>query len=64
MKKVYITFENDGYNGEQIEKVFATEALAQDWVIKQYLKNRPTKELHELQEIALEYIESHVVIKE
>lgn len=62
--KVYVTFEKDGYNGEQIEKVFAKEEDAQDWIIDSRF-DRPMyygMELNELQEKALDYIEECDVI--
>ncbi len=63
MTKVYITYEKDGEGGEQVEKVFATESAAQDFVIVD-LKKRSligNMEKHELEEKALEYITSHRV---
>ena len=56
--KVYVTFDKDGYNGEQM-------ALAQDWIIDSRF-DRPLyrgRERHELEEIALEYIEECEVIE-
>lgn len=62
--KVYITYEKDGYEGEQVELVFANEADAQNHVIETKFKGNlyyAKKEKHELQELALEYIEAHDV---
>ena len=64
--KVYVTFEKDGYNGEQIEKVFISEELAQDWIIDSRF-DQPLyhgKERHELKEKALDYIEECDVVQE
>lgn len=62
--KVYITFEKDGYNGEQVENVFAHEADAQDHVITtKFGLNMAYADMgiHELEEKALEFIEEHEV---
>jgi hypothetical protein len=64
--KVYVTFEKDGYNGEQIEKVFISKKLAQDWIIDSRF-DQPLyhgKERHELEEKALYYIEECNVAQE
>jgi hypothetical protein len=64
--KVYVTFEKDGHNGEQIEKVFADEAKAQDHVIETRLSLNMAYvnyDSHQLEEEALEYIEECEVIK-
>jgi len=63
---VYVTFEKDGYDGTQIEMVFADEATAQDHVIDTKFKNNgfyDGKEKHELEELALEHIEAHEVFQ-
>ena len=64
--KVYITFEKDGYGGEQIEKVFAGKADAQGHVIETKFRFNMAyadMERHELEEKALGYIEEHEVIE-
>lgn len=63
---VYVTYEKDGYNGQQVEKVFASEADAQDWVIESRFSRNSYydgKEPHELQEEALGYIEEHEIVE-
>lgn len=65
--KAYVTFEKDGYGGEQIEKVFANEELAQDHIIEtRFALNMAYAdfERHELEEKALEYIEGYDVVQE
>ena len=59
--KVYITFGKDGYNGEQIEKVFLNEADAQDYIIKTRYKGT-NRDKYEVEEMALDLIEEHEVI--
>jgi len=63
--KVYIIFEKDGFNGEQIEKVFLHESEAQDWVIDNCFGSDLYGAMmrHELEENALSYIESYEVIE-
>jgi hypothetical protein len=38
--KVYITYEKDGYGGDQVEHVFAEEAFAQDFIISSMFGGR------------------------
>ena len=64
--KVYVTFQKDGYGGEQIEKVFAAKADAQDHIITtKFRRNMVYAGMgrHELEEKALGYIEEHEVIE-
>lgn len=48
---VYITFEEDGFGGERIAKVFSSLELAQAWVIENvfsgngYYDNKSRREL-------------------
>jgi len=62
---VYIVFGTDGYNGEKIEDIFAKEADAQDWVIKNILNSKYSDDTpkHVLEVEALEYITPHKVIE-
>jgi len=62
---VYIVFGTDGYNGEQIEGIFAKESSAQGWVIKNilYCKYSDNTPKHVLEEEALEYITAHEVVE-
>lgn len=65
--KVYITYEKDGYGGQQVEKVFGNEALAQAHIISTRFSTNSyyaDMEQHELEEKALEYIEEHDVMCE
>jgi len=62
---VYVTFEKNGYDGTQIEKIFADEADAQDHIIETQFKNNgfyKKMERHELEEMALGQIETHEVL--
>jgi len=62
--KVYITYEKDGYDGEQVEKVFARKSDAQDYVIANTFALNMAyagMERHELKEKALEHITEHNV---
>lgn len=62
--EVFVTYEKDGYNGEQVEKVFANESDAQDHVIDSVFGLNVAygnMERHELEEKALEHITSHGV---
>jgi hypothetical protein len=62
--KVYIVYEKDGYEGEQVDKVFANEADAQDHVIANTFGLNMAyadMERHELEEEALKHITEHVV---
>ena len=61
---VYVTFVKKGYYDEEIEKVFSSESLAQDWIIDSRF-DRPiyhNKERHELEEEALGLIEEHEIV--
>jgi len=63
--EVYVTFEKDGHGGEQIEKVFAHEAIAQDYIIETRLSRRSAYKdfaKHQLEELTLEYIETHKIV--
>lgn len=62
--KVCVTFEKDGYGGEQIERIFSSEEKAQDHIIDTRF-DRPmyqNKEYSELKKLALEYISVYEVI--
>lgn len=62
--RVYITYEKDGYGGEQVDLVFANEAEAQDHVISnKFLGNAAyvDMERHELKKKASEHITLHYV---
>lgn len=63
--KVYITYEEDGYNGDQVEKVFSDESIAQNYIIAtRFVANSFYADMkkHKLEEFALKYIEEHDVI--
>lgn len=62
--KVYITYKHDRDDGDEVDKVFPSEAAAQDHIIKTvFMPDRyeNKKELHELQEMALDHITEHVI---
>ncbi len=59
--QVFLTYEKDGYNGEQVEAVFETESMAIDHIIKKHFgSNSFYKGLsrEELERDAREYIDA------
>jgi hypothetical protein len=67
MKKVYVTFEKDGYGNDAIDCVFKSKTAAITYVWKTKLSGRslrpPSPSIEEFRRIAMDYIEVHNVIK-
>ena len=60
--KVYITFEKDGYNGIQVDRVFRNKSDAQLYVVTELMARKAKNEI-ELNKMTDEHIEEHEIIE-
>lgn len=64
--KVYVTYEKDGYGGQQVEKVFINKHNAVSFVVESRLKDNGAfrdKTESELRALAENHIEEHPLIE-